>query len=187
MSPEYQQYYQDLLTAFHTHENANPAEPGLVEACFKSSLDHWGKVCKLVRTNGFKDCNDEIRFFRDVKPAFAAFIEYYTYRYHALLFAPVSDVAATMRFWRWEERKMKRFFEDNREFCNYMREGATHLDNEYFLRAADQTDKTCLSADLIHDPDAELTSPKDPLVTIMRAYELYGQYIETKLLNHLEA
>ncbi len=187
MSPEYQEYYQQLLAAFHSHEDAKPAEMEMIEACFKSSLDQWRKVCKLVKANGFKDDDEEIRFFREVKPAFAAFIEYYTYRYHALLFTPVNDRVEMTRFWRWEEKKMQRFFDNNREFCRYIREGATHRDAEYFLRASGRPPKKSFSGDLIHDLDAELISPKDPLVTIMKAYELYEKFIETKLLNHLEA
>ncbi|HLZ86950.1 MAG TPA: RteC domain-containing protein [Puia sp.] len=186
MSPEYQEYYQQLLTAFHSHEATARTEMEMIEACFKSSLDYWGKVCKLVRANGFRDTRDEICFFREVKPAFASFIEYYTFRYHAILFAPVNDLIELKRFWRWEERKMQRFYEDNREFCRYMREGSTHRDNEYFLRTADRG-AVSPTADLIHDLDTELVSAKDPLLTIMKAYELYGQYINQKLVSYLEA
>ncbi len=82
---------------------------------------------------------------------------------------------------------MQRFFDNHKEFCAYIREGATHRDAEYFLRASGEPDKTRCAGDLIHDLDAYLLSPKDPLLTIMIAYELYGQYIETKRLNHFEA
>ncbi len=92
MLPEYQEYHQQLLTAFHSHETAYPAEMEMIEACFKSSLDSWGKVCKQVKATGFRDDKEEIRFFREVKPVFASFIEYYTYRYHAVLFSPVNDI-----------------------------------------------------------------------------------------------
>ncbi len=187
MLPEYQEYHQQLLTAFHSHETAYPAEMEMIEACFKSSLDSWGKVCKQVKATGFRDDKEEIRFFREVKPVFASFIEYYTYRYHAVLFSPVNDIEEMKRFWRWEEKKMQRFFDNHKEFCAYIREGATHRDAEYFLRASGEPDKTRCAGDLIHDLDADLLSPKDPLLTIMIAYELYGQYIETKRLNHFEA
>jgi RteC protein len=179
MLPEYQEYYQELLAAFRSHEDALSAPMGVIEACFKSSLDYWGRVCKLVRAEGFGGEKDEISFFKEVKPAFAAFIEYYTYRYHALLFAPVNNPSDLGRFWRREEKKMQRFYETNHEFCSYMRENATHRDAEYFLRASLPPDTERVSDDLIHDGDSGLLSPKDPLVTIMKAYELYGQYIET--------
>jgi len=186
MSPEYQEYYQQLLTAFHSHEETSRTEMEMIEACFKSSLDCWGKLCRLVKANGFRDIRDEICFFREVKPSFAAYIEYYTFRYHAILFAPSNDILGMKQFWRWEEKKMQRFFDDNREFCRYLREGDTHRDTEYFIRVADRN-STRHAGDLIHDIDNELVSPKDPLVTIMKAYELYEQFIKQKLLNYLEA
>ena len=186
MPPEYQEYYQQLLTAFHSHEETSRNESEMIEACFKSSLDVWGRICNLVKVTGFKNTCDEIIFFREIKPAFAAFIDYYTFRYHALLFAPVNDVTELKRFWRWEERKMQRFFDENHEFCRYIRCGHTHRDAEYFLRAAGEPSPRN-DHDLIHDIDSELVSPKDPLVTIMKAYELYEKYINQKLLNHLEA
>ena len=179
MSPEYQEYYQELLAAFRSHEDDHTAQMEVIEACFKSSLDYWGRIAKLVRTKGFGGEKDEILFFKEVKPAFAAFIEYYTYRYHALLFAPVNNPTELGRFWRWEEKRMQRFYETHREFCSYMREGATHRDAEYFLRVSLPPDTQRTSGDLIHDGDSGLLSPKDPLVTIMKAYELYGLHIET--------
>jgi hypothetical protein len=61
----------------------------------------------------------------EVKPTFGACLEYYTFRYHALLFSPVDGPAEMGRFWQWEEKKMQRFFDDNREFCTYIRDGDT--------------------------------------------------------------
>ena len=181
MSPEYQEYYQQMLAAFHSHEDAHTAQVKVIEACFKSSLDYWGRICNLIKTRGFSGEKEEIRFFKEVKPAFAAFIEYYTYRYHALLFAPLNSPTELGRFWCWEEKKMQRFYEVNQEFCRYIREGATCRDAEYFLRSSLPPDKERVLGDLIHDGDTGLLSPKDPLVTMMKAYELYGKYLETTL------
>src|SRR5580658_575699 len=114
MLPEYQENYQVLLAVFHSHENEYKAEVEMVEACFRASLDSWSKMGKLARKIGFRDESEEIMFFKVVKPSFGACLEYYTYRYHALLFSPAGDPAGMRRFWRWEEKKMQRFFDDNR-------------------------------------------------------------------------
>ncbi|HVU98280.1 MAG TPA: RteC domain-containing protein [Puia sp.] len=159
MSPEYQEYYQQLLAVLHSHEDASGTDMERIEACFKSCLDQ--------------------------KPAFASHTEYYTFRYHAILFAPVNEPLELLRLRRWEEVKMQRFFEDNREFCRYIREGDTHHDAEYF-RHTPGTGGNSRSSDLIHDPDLELMSPKDPLLTVMRAYELYGRYIHQQAISTLQ-
>jgi hypothetical protein len=63
MLPEYQEYYRLLLADFHYHENEKKAEMEMIEACFRSSLDCWGKINNLARQNGFRDESDEIGFF----------------------------------------------------------------------------------------------------------------------------
>ncbi len=183
MSPEYQEYYQQLQSAFQSHELMNSSEESnrtemeRVEACFKSSLDYWGKVCKLVKRNGFVSEAAEIHFFREVKPAFTAFIEYYTYRYHSLLFVPAGDPAEVNRFWKWEEKKIERFFESNRDFIRYIEEGDRSRDRDYFLRAALPKGRDRRGGSLAHELDEELISPKDQLVTLLKAYILYAEYI----------
>jgi hypothetical protein len=177
MSLAYQEYYQQLLAAIRSNENELTAEVKVIEACFKSGLDYWGRVCKLVKSRGFAGEKDEIGFFKEVKPAFTALIEYYTYRYHALLFAPVNSPNDLERFWRREEKKMRRFYEANQEFCRYMREGDTCRDAEYFLRTSLPPGNA--SVDGIPDADIGLCSLKDPMVTVLKAYELYEEYIET--------
>lgn len=177
MSPAYQEYYQQLQTAFHSHNASNRTEMERIEACFKSSLDYWGKVCKQVKQDGFCSREAEIHFFREVKPAFTAYIEYYTYRYHALLFLPAGDILEKKRFWRWEERKIERFYENNQEFCVYIKEGDTSRDAEYFLRGSCSPGQSHLASSLAHELDESLISPKDHLVTLLKAYVLYEEYI----------
>jgi len=127
MSPVYQEYYQQLQTAFHSQNDPNRTEMERIEACFKSSLDYWGKVCKQVRRDG--------------------------YQYHALLFLP-GDILEKKRFWKWEERKIERFYENNQEFCVYIKEGDTSRD------------------------------PKDHLVTLPNAFVLYGEYIRNFIYSN---
>lgn len=80
-----------------------------------------------------------------------------------------------------EEKKIERFYENNREFCVYIKEGDTSRDAGYFLRASCQRDRRRvaqnLAQNLAHEPDEELISPKDHLVTLLRAYVLYKEYI----------
>ncbi len=60
MLPEYQDYYRLLLADFLCHENQKKTEMEMIEACFRSSLDRWGKTNNLARQNGFRDESEEI-------------------------------------------------------------------------------------------------------------------------------
>ena len=74
-----------------------------------------------------------------------------------------------------------------KEFCTYLWGGDTRRDKEYFLRCPSAFAESRLCGDIIHELETDLLSPKDHLVTIIKAYDRYGKFIETKLLNHLEA
>jgi hypothetical protein len=101
-----------------------------------------------------------------------------------LLFAPVGDAQEIQRFWRWEQRKMEKFFESNREFCRYMREGDTVQDETYFRRVDRPLSGGRSVAGPMFDPDGEMISPMDHLVTTLRAYELYEKHIHVIINQH---
>src|SRR6186713_104273 len=135
MTRDYQEYHQELLNAIILCEESERSEMEAIEACFKCSLDIWGRLQKHIKQNTFASREEEIYFFKKVKPQFTAYIEYYTCRYHALLFRPAEDALELARFWRWELRKIEKFYETHKDFCCYVREGFTEKDDEYFLRA----------------------------------------------------
>jgi len=168
------EYYQQLLAALASCEEGTASEIQKVESGFKCSLDHWGKIQKHIKQNGFSNPAGEIYFFKRVKPGFTSYIEYYTCRYHALLFKPTDDPIELIRFWRWEMRKTEKFFETNEAFCRYMREGATDRDEEYFLRG-DQGMQVMPGR--IYDVDPTTATSGDYLVTMIGAYEMYQSYI----------
>lgn len=181
LSTEYLEQYELLLRVLVTHQEAGLSETGVVEASFKSSLEHWRRVYRRAIDQGFGSVAEEIRFFKEVKPAFVARIEYYTYRYHALLFVPAGSEKEIRQFWERELRKIEKFYEANKDFCRYIQQGDTARDEEYFLRAAGRSPEERAGEDPVYDPDSELTSSGDRLVTRFRAYELYGKYIYERI------
>jgi hypothetical protein len=179
MMTDYLEYYQPLLAVLESHQAQGTPEISCIEACFKSSLDCWSKVQQLVKERGFQTAAEEIRFFKEIKPRFTGLIEYYTQRYHALLFMPVNDNIELGQFWRWEGRKIERFYENNEAFCRYMQEGATDKDEEYFLR--DNKKGPALLHGRIHDLDPDTSTSHDYLVTMLSAYRLYERYINGEI------
>jgi RteC protein len=181
MSPDYQEYHHQLLTATSLFQDSGRSDMEKIEACFKCSLDYWGKIKQLVKKHAFQTPEEEIHFFKKVKPLFTARIEYYTHRYHALLFMPVNDAPELGRFWKWELRKIERFYENNEAFCRYIRQGDSDRDREYFIRSANAT--APLLQGRVHDLDPETATSHDYLVTMMAAYELYEGFVQEEIRN----
>ena len=179
MSLRYHEHLSALHAALDECQQKPGPEMGKVESCFKCSLDHWASVQKQVRITDFGSPAEEIYFFREIKHRFTSPIEYYTNRYHALLFMPAEDNLELMRFWKWELRKIEQFYENNEEFCWYIREGATDKDAEYFLRRECRLPSAGYGQ--IHDLGPGLATPWDHLLTIMGAYEMYRDYIRAEL------
>src|SRR5882672_8072272 len=125
MSANYGEYYRQLLDALDLCQHSDGPEMEKIENCFKYSLDYWGKVREQVKEAGFDSAAEEINFFKEINPLYTGLFEYYTRRYHALLFLPANDKSEQGRFWLWELRKIERFFESNAGFCRYMQNGAT--------------------------------------------------------------
>lgn len=179
MLQDYQEHYRQLLTATASWQESEMPELEKIETCFKCSLNYWSEVKQLVKMHGFQASGEEIHFFKRIKPLFTANIEYYTHRYHALLFMPSNDDLELRRFWEWEIRKIERFYENNREFCRYMREDATDKDAEYFTRTANHLPP--LLNGRFYDLDPETATSHDYLVAAIVAYELYEQFIRKEM------
>lgn len=181
MLSDYQEVHEQLLSnlAFNI---AGYSEMQKVENCFKYCMEYWNRVQGLVKDHGFSTRTEEIHFFKEVKPSFTGRIEYYTHQYHAMLFKPADDVLEINRFWRWEIRKIERFYADNEAFCRYIREGATNMDEKYFLRA--NGNEVRPSPVRIYDLDPATMTSHDHLVTLIRAYALYERYIRDQMKKH---
>jgi hypothetical protein len=189
MLSDYRDYYKRLLADIDSYNNSGLSEVEKVEACFICSLDYWRQIQRLVKERDFCTYAEEILFFKEIKPCFTSLVEYFTYRYHALLFIPSHDNNEMKRFWQWEIRKIQRFYEHNEAFYRYIRGGATDMDELYFVRGDNLRRDNCNSVfnhHQIHDLDPQTATAYGYLVSMIRAYELYEIHIREEI-NKLDA
>jgi len=88
----------------------------------------------LIRQQGFVDEQEEIQFYKQIKPKFHAL-----YIYHATVFSvesdrPLGSKKAAKRYFHNELRRIDNFFYHNADLYKYYRSAKTHLDKEYFTR-----------------------------------------------------
>ncbi len=89
-----------------------------------------------VKENPFQTEGEEIYFFKSIKPRFFAKLLYYTKLLDMEIRRPVGEKKLDSRFFKKELKRINRFFKQNREFYQYYRSGAVHLDRSYFLRSS---------------------------------------------------
>jgi hypothetical protein len=78
---------------------------------------------------------EEIEFFRDIKPKFAAKLIYYNEIYTIETNKPLGSQKTIGKYYKAELNKLKVFFKKNQEFYRYFRTGNNCLDNKYFVRS----------------------------------------------------
>lgn len=84
--------------------------------------------------NNFKTTEEEVHFFKFIKPKFLSKLIFYA-KWHNIHIRNIAfDSKATIKFYKYEYRKLKCLFNENTEFQMYLSSGQTHLDTTYFTR-----------------------------------------------------
>ncbi|MBS1564485.1 MAG: RteC domain-containing protein, partial [Bacteroidetes bacterium] len=136
------------------------------------------RVKNEVSNYAFPSAEEEIRFFREIKPAFTSEVEYYNLLYHVEIFKPVSR-EELLAFWLRERQRLTDFIREHEAFYQYYKGGETHSDLQYFTRAGSQSAR--LPEAKIYDRDANATTGYDYLVTSLLALERFARYVDDKL------
>lgn len=110
-----------------------------------------------IRTNGFRRDEDEIYFFRNIKPKIHAYLNF---------FSILSDIERAKYHKSDEElknlieskfRMFRHLHGEYLDFVTYYMEGMTHLDRQYFLRATEIYRITRHTATMMVDPEFSTT------------------------------
>ena len=114
-------------------ETENPIQ--LAEQAIRSSVAVLEKLKIFFIKQKRLNKKEEIEFFRDIKPKFAAKLIYYNEIYTIETNRPLGSQKTIRKYYKAELLKLKVFFEKNQEFYRYYRTGNNYLDNKYFIRA----------------------------------------------------
>ena len=150
-----------------------------VERCFRTVAGCWVHVKEALTDHHFANEEEEIDFFKNVKPLFTSQIEFYTLTYQGLLFKPETDRVKIESFWESESGRLQRFRENKEAFVQYYKSGDTSLDKKYFLRNSNDTRNGVTPK--VYDKNADFSTSHDWLVAALMAHEMYHEYAKSKL------
>lgn len=163
-------------------ENEKLSELSSVELCIKISRRCMQNLRLELRKHHFKSTEDEIYFFKHIKPSIYSKIKFFSKLYQFLLARPQGSIKKQRNFIDAEIEKLQRDYKKNLDFVKYYREGSTYLDRYYFLRGKDEVQ---LITDTSHYlTDAEFSTSHDNLVAKIMAYDLLINHYQ-KLLQEL--
>jgi RteC protein len=167
--------YESLVLDINAILQQDSPDTQKMESCFRCGIDHWNRLKAKIKSEGFASDGEEIHFFKDNKPRFTGEIEYYTQRYHALLFFPASDKETQQLFWEGELSRIDKFFASFHLFFHYYKQGKTDQDSRYFLRR--NSDGTNLAHANVFDMDPQTSTSHDWLITNLIGYEKYRKFV----------
>ena len=92
------------------------------------------QIKKATIEEGFKSNDEEIEFFRELKPRLHAQVFYFKTLLAAEQNFPIGTNKIKKQFLNNHLERFHFFFEENKEFIRYYRSGETHLDPNFFVR-----------------------------------------------------
>lgn len=129
----------------------------------------------------FQDTNEEIWFFRDIKPFILSKLIYFNDIYLLELRKPNGSKEVLKEYFKKKQAAITEFCNANLEFYQYYRAKATHLDKYYFLRGHENY-KLCHNCGMF-DKDPLFSTCCDHRVAKMLAYDMLEIYLQQRLQN----
>jgi hypothetical protein len=139
-----------------------------IELSFQCSTRHILQLRDEIRLHPFRSHDEEIYFFREVKPLFTSESEFYNMLYHGHLFRPEDNLSDLENFWLRESMRLEKYIEEHRSFYMYYKQGRRDLDGFYFLHMPETEDE-------VHTSDYGFTCRGDVLGKLM-ALERYAEF-----------
>lgn len=139
------------------------------------------KLKQFVLKRGFINIEEEIHFFKKLKPVILAKLIYYNAIYKIETKKPYGNGKTIKKYIDNELTKLKRYFDNNLEFYRYYRTNSTYLDHKYFVRGKHDIK---LSLDTFYfEADHRFSSSHDYKVAKIIANDLIQVYLEDQLHN----
>lgn len=122
---------------------------------------------------------DEIYFFKEVKPNILSKLMYFQEVYSIELNQPYGDVNSKRLYYSDKIQRLQSFFEKNIDFYLYYRSNSTNLDKHYFIRNHFDFN-LCLKC-ISHDRDPKFSTCFDHKIATIRSYDMLQTYLNNKI------
>lgn len=143
------------------------------------------KLRKIANRKRFKNINEEVYFFKHIKPQVFSKLIYYQTLFNIESKRPRSSNKSQIKYFNKHIDRLQIYFNDHLEFYNYYRRGATFLDEHYFARG--KIDIRLFPDTFSFFIDDKFSTSHDTTVAIILAYDMLIVYLKTeidKLKNH---
>lgn len=183
MNKFYNETLSELETAINELEIDADCSIQRIEAVIQLILECLSEVKEHVLKRGFKNIDEEIHFFKYLKPVIVSKLIYYNAIYKIETKMPYG-AKAIRKYLNKELKKLKRFFDNNLDFYKYYRSNNSYFDEKMFLRGNHDI-KLWLDT-YYFQSDQSFSTSHDYKVAKIIANDLIQVYIEDQLYNKFQ-
>lgn len=97
-------------------------------------MDAVRRLLQFAQDQGFAGLQDEMSFFKTMKPQLEGKLLFYIRQLQIMLGKPSGSKESLQRYYHTQLESINRFFEENRFLVRYYRSGETFLDDRLFVR-----------------------------------------------------
>ena len=133
----------------------------------------------IIQQHGFSGEQDEIEFFKNIKPKVYGKLLYYAKIFSIETRRPNSRNKVQRKFLIQEQDKIAAFQNDNLEFYQYYRCNTTNLDDRFFVRGKADIRLCIGSLHFLIDPN--FSTSHDHTVSVIMAYDMLSVYLKTEI------
>lgn len=137
------------------------------------------KLKELVLKLKFKSEDEEIFFFKNIKPQFTSKLFYYILLYNLERRRLFKTDSSQIEYLESCQAGLENYFQENLEFCNYYRSKSTILDDKYFVR--NKLNMHLAYTDAFFSYDKGFSTNRDSHVAHIQASDLLSEYIATEI------
>jgi hypothetical protein len=145
-------------------------------SCVESTLN---ELKNFLLNYKFKDEDEEIQFFKEIKPGIFSQLIYFVKVSNIESKRPIGSIESQQEYFRRELAELTLFFNNHLEFYGYYRMKSTFLDDKYFIRR--RKDIHLHLDNLIIFTEPEFSTNKDYMVAEIMANDRLEVYLKTEL------
>ncbi len=171
----YQSTAERLFERLHLLEQSSDASNNLEYQAFELTSQCIQELRSKVITKGFQSSEDQITFFRYIKPKVMGRLIYHKFRIDLKAKLHTCPVCNVSKFKKKTIKRLQKSEKQNQDFIHYLNSGKTFLDSVYFVQVAtlENFNSTKLEAHL----DPEFSSLYDHVIADRIASEHIENYL----------
>ncbi len=136
-------------------------------------------VKQYISTHEFQSQEEEILFFKEIKPSIYSKLIYFVKIFNIESRRPNGSDKSQKKYLVNELNKLEEYFSENLEFYQYMRNDMTYLDDKYFVRG--KLDIRLHVDTFIYDADPEFSTSHDYKAAKILANDQLSVYLKSEL------